>query len=240
MKVAEKIENKINRMPDGTTFKYQQLNISATEYSAAAKAIERLIKKGKIKRITTGVFYKPRESVFGKLLPPETEIIKPYLYDQGKRIAYITGTALYNNMGLTTQIPNIIKIASRSKRIYINSGSIKAMPVKSYIDVTDDNYYLLEILDALKDFTKIPDLDKRSGILFLLNKLKELLQNEVNSLIKYALKYPPRVKAFLGALLNKITGKENNILKQSLNPLTTYDLGINKKLLSTAPTWNIK
>ncbi len=240
MKVAEKIEKKIKRMSEGTTFKYQQLGIVATEYSAAAKAIERLIEKGVIKRITTGVFYKPKKSIFGELRPREREIIKPYLYEQGKRIAYITGTALYNNMGLTTQVPKTVKIASRSKRIYIDSGSIKAKPVKSYVDVTEENYSLLEILDVLKDFTKIPDMDKKSGIRFLQDKLGNLSKKETNTLVKYALKYPPRVRAFLGAILNEISGQENSNLKQSLNPLTTYSLNLNENILTTAPNWNIK
>lgn len=239
MKVAEKIEKKIKRMAEGTTFKYQQLGIDANEYSAAAKAIERFIEKGLIKRVTTGVFYKPKQTIFGDLFPRETEIIKPYLYEQGKRIAYITGTALYNNLGLTTQVPKTVKIASRSKRIFINSGNIKAKPVKSYVDVTDENYYLLEILDVLKDFTKIPDLDKENGVRFLLNKLKNLTDKEINVLVKYALKYPPRVKAFLGALLEEILGQENKNLKQSLNPLTSYNFGLNKHL-ATSINWNIK
>lgn len=240
MKVAEKIEKKIKRMLEGTTFKYQQLGIAATEYSAAAKAIERLIEKGVIKRITTGVFYKPKKSVFGELRPREAEIIKPYLYEQGKRIAYITGTALYNNMGLTTQVPKAVKIASRSKRIYIDSGSIKAKPVKSYVDVTEENYSLLEILDILKDFTKIPDMDKKNGIRFLQNKLESLSEKETNALVKYALKYPPRVRALLGAILDEISGQENSNLKQSLNPLTTYSLNLSKNILATALNWNIK
>jgi len=240
MKVAEKIERKIKRMPEGTTFKYQQLDIEAKEYGAATKAIERLIRKGIIKRVTTGVFYKPKQSVFGELRPSETEIIKPYLFEQGKRNAYITGTALYNNFGLTTQVPKTVKIASRSKRIYISSGSIKAKPVKSYVDVTEENYYLLEILDVLKDFTKIPDLDKKGGILFLQNKLRSITDKEINRLINFALQYPPRVRAFLGALLTNITGLENNSLKQSVNPLTTFNFGINKELLETALSWNIK
>jgi hypothetical protein len=193
-----------------------------------------------IKRITTGVFYKPKKSVFGELRPRETEIIKPYLYEQGKRIAYITGTALYNNLGLTTQVPKTVKVASRSKRIYINSGSIKAKPVKSYVDVTEENYSLLEILDVLKDFTKIPDMDKKRGILFLQNKLEGLPEKETNTLVKYALKYPPRVRAFLGAILNEISGQENRNLKQSLNPFTTYSLNLNKNILTTASNWNIK
>lgn len=240
MKVAEKIEKRIKRMPDGTTFKYQQLNIAADEYSAAAKAIERLIGKKVIKRVSTGIFYKPKKTIFGELRPGETEIIKPYLFEQGKRIAYITGTALYNNLGLTTQVPKTIKVASRSKRISINAGSLKARPVKSYVDVTIDNYQLLEILDVLKDFVKIPDLDREMGIKFLLNKLKNLSEKDGARIIKYALQYPPRVRAFLGALLNEITTQENRTLKQSLNPLTTYELGIKDELLSTAPNWNIK
>jgi hypothetical protein len=240
MKVTEKIEKKIKRMLEGTTFKYQQLNIAVDEYGAAAKAIERLIVRGIIKRVSTGIFYKPKKTVFGELRPGETEIIKPYLFEQGKRIAYITGTALFNNLGLTTQVPKTIKIASRNKRITINAGSLKAKPVKSYVDVTDENYQFLEILDVLKDFTIIPDLDKEAGIMFLLNKLKNLSEKEKSRMIKFALQYPPRTRAFLGALLNKIEIEGNRILKQSLNPLTIYELGINNALLSTAPSWNIK
>ena len=240
MKVTEKIEKRIKRMPEGTTFKYRQLNITASEYSAAAKAIERLIAKKVIKRISTGIFYKPKKTVFGELRPGESEIIKPYLFEQGKRVAYITGTALYNNLGLTTQVPKIIKIASRSKRITINTGSLKAKPVKSYVDVTKDNFQLLEILDILKDFVKIPDMDKEMGITFLLNKLKDLSKKDGSRIIKYALQYPPRTRAFLGALLNQLNNQENKTVKESLNPLTNYELGINDELLSTAPNWNIK
>lgn len=240
MKVAEKIEKKIKRFPEGTTFRYQQLNIAVNEYSAAAKAIERLIAKERIKRVSTGIFYKPKKTVFGELRPGDSEIIKPYLFEQGKRIAYITGTALYNSLGLTTQVPNVIKLASRSKRITINTGNIKAKPVKSYIDVTEDNFRLLQLLDVLKDFTKIPDLDKETGIRFSLTQLKNLPEKEKSRIIRFALQYPPRTRALLGALLNQISKKENAELMNSLNPFSTYDLGINKKMLPTAPNWNIK
>ncbi|MFH2060232.1 MAG: hypothetical protein ABIJ59_15185 [Pseudomonadota bacterium] len=53
------------------------------------------------------------------------------------------------------------------------------------------NYHLLEILDALKDFKQISDLDL-------------------------------------------------DYLKQSLNPLTEYKLGIIPDMQSTAEEWNIK
>ena len=241
MKIAQKIEKQINRIKEGTTFKYQQLSIESSEYTAAAKAIERLIEKGIIKRVSTGVFYKPKQTIFGELKPNEEELLKPYLLQNNKRIAYITGTSLYNRMGLTTQVPKNIKIASRDKRITVSVGNLKGTPVKSYVDVTDKNFHLLEILDALKDLKKIPNLDKNSAIKIISNQLKKLNTNEIKRLIDCALSYPPRVRAFLGALLDKINGYLGlNKLKNSLNPLSEYTYGIDENLLPTASNWNIK
>jgi len=81
MNIAEKIKKKISSMKDGITFKYQQLGITPDEYGAAAKAIERLIRQGIIRRATTGVFYKPKQSTFGELRPREEELLKPYLFE---------------------------------------------------------------------------------------------------------------------------------------------------------------
>lgn len=240
MGVTRKIGNQISKIANGTTFKYDQLEIEPQEFIAAAKAIERLIDKGIIKRVSTGVFYKPKKTVFGELKPSEEEIIKPYLFEKGKRVAYITGTALYNRMGLTTQIPKSIKISSRTKRITVSIGSLKATPVKSYVDVTDKNFYLLELLDALKDFKQIPDLDKESAIKIITNRLQELNITEINQLITYSLAYPPRARSMLGALLEKLNTSASLIeLKESLNPFSSYNMGVGT-VLSTAKNWNIQ
>jgi len=96
-------------------------------------------------------------------------------------------------------------------------------------------------LDVLKDFKKIPDLDKVNAINYLLNIIKELKEKDQSRLIKLALQYPPRVRAFLGALLIKLKSKQPiDSLKQSLNPFTAYNYGISKEILTTAPNWNIK
>lgn len=241
MKVAEKIEKRINKMPDGTTFKYQELAIARDEYMAATKAMERLIKKGLVKRASTGVFYKPKKTAFGNLQPKEEELLKPYLFEDSKRIAYITGTALYNRMGLTTQVPKNIRVASRDKRIFAKVGHILVKPVKSYMDVTDENYYLMELLDVLKDFKTIPDAEKSQVIKFMLKKIKDLTNKEKKELVKIALRYPPRVRAFIGAILNKLDPRKPvEELKKSINPLTIYEFGINKKQLSNIEHWNIR
>ena len=239
MKVAEKILRYVIRLKEGSAFGYTQLKIEPDQFTAAAKAIERLIEKGTIKRVSRGKFYKPKQSVFGELRPSEDEVLKLYLYSQNKRVAYITGTALYNRMGLTTQVPKTIRVASSNKRISVNSGSLQAIPARSYVDVTDANVYLLELLDAIKDFSNIPDLDRKMAIRYLKGRMSKLNDQEKSKIIKYALKYPPRVRALLGALMSEI-GYMRNVdeLKKSLNPLTVYKFGIEREWLESAPAWS--
>ncbi|RJP47526.1 MAG: hypothetical protein C4548_00925 [Desulfobacteraceae bacterium] len=241
MKISKKIKEAINKLPAGTTFKYRELDISNNEYGAATKTIERLIAEKIIKRVSTGVFYKPQKTVFGELKPGEENLLRPYLFSGNNRIAYITGTALYNRMGLTSQVPKDIKVASKVKEIRTRIGNINVRRVKSYIDVTSMNYHLLEILDALKDFKQIPDLDRKAAIKLLIATISSLKKKELLLLLQYVNEYPPRTRAFLGALLEKINmDLDLDYLKQSLNPLTEYKLGIIPDILSTAEKWNIK
>ncbi len=227
-------------MRRGATFRYKQLGLDKSEYQSAAKAIERLIKRGVIKRASTGVFYKPKETPFGELKPREAELLRPYLFENGKRIGYVTGTSLYNKMGLTTQIPRRIKIASKQKRISTNLGATPVKPVKSYAEVSSRNYYLLEILDALKDFGRIQDIDKESAIKLILERIKKLSRSDISRMVKLSLKYPPRAKALLGAILEQLGNQQEIVeLKSSLNPLTEYRLGINESTLPTSMNWEI-
>lgn len=240
MAISKDVENIIKKIPKGKTFGYKTFDTLESSYTTIAKTLERLVKKGTIKKISKGVFYKPKQTVFGELKPNQTEILKPYLFEKGKRIAYITDIALYNQLGLTTQIPNEYKVASLNKRIYINKANIKAKPVKSYIEVTNSNYYVLGLLDALKDFNKIPDADTVQATKRILFLISELTQNQLKLTQKYALKYPPRVRAFLGAILEFLGYNEDvKPLKKSLNPLTKYDLDIDKTYLPTVKNWNI-
>jgi hypothetical protein len=164
------------------------------------------------------------------------------LFENGKRVAYETGTSLYNRLGLTTQLAYRVKIASRSKRININSGALKADAVKSYAEVTDNNYEMLGLLDAFKDIKRIPDCPVSSAISRLSAIVKELNERQTELLIKYALNYPPRVRALLGAILEKngISMKGLEKLKESLNPLTIIKLGINESDLPVKSKWHIE
>lgn len=240
MTISKKIEQWLETVETGIIFKYDVLPIEKDDFFAAAKVMERLIRKQKINRVSKGLFYKPENTPFGELKPSEDELLKLYLFKNGKRIAYITGNFLYNKMGLTTQISSSIKIASRDTDIYITLGTVKAKPIKSYVDVTDDNYKLLEILDSLKDWNKIQDMDNSAGIDIISNLLKSLSDEKQRDLIIYALSYPPRVKAFLGALLENINSSlDMSSLKTSLNPLSKYKYKIKSIPSKIQNNWNL-
>jgi hypothetical protein len=241
MKLSERVRTRIRKFPEGKTFGYSDLGIAKEEYQTAAKVLERLHSKNIIKKISKGVFYKPEKSVFGELQPDYSEQLRAYLYKNGKRIAYETGFSLYNRMGLTTQMAFRIKIASRDKRITINRGALKADAVKSYAEVTDANYELLGFLDAIKDIKDIPDCSVSKAVKIMSNKINNLNEKQIAELVKYALLYPPRVRALIGAILENLKLKVNtDKLKANLNPLTKIKLGLKESDLPTSKNWNIE
>jgi hypothetical protein len=239
MTLASKIQTKIKKLPEGKSFGFADLGIAKEDFQTAAKALERLQAKGVIKKLSKGIFYKPAQTVFGELQPDYSEQLRSYLYENGKRIAYETGYSLYHRMGLTTQMAFRIKIASRSKRISIDRGPLKANAVKSYAEVTETNYEILGVLDAFKDIKRIPDCSVAQAIRRLNAILNELDEKQTASLLKYALVYPPRVRALVGAVLEKNGKIGLEKLKDSLNPLTTIKMGLKETELPTKSNWYI-
>jgi hypothetical protein len=241
MKVAAQIREKIKSIPESEPFGYADLGIEATDFFTAAKALERLQKKGTIKKVSKGVFYKPEISIFGEMPPNYDSILQNYLYKAGKRVGYVTGYVLYNQLSLTTQMAFTTKIATNRNLKKINIGWLKTNSVKAYAEVTEENYPLLGILDALKDIKSIPDSSASNAIKILMPKIKVLKKNDIEHLIKYALQYPPRVRALLGAILENIFRNKFDLLtlKSSLNPSTNFKLGIKNTVLPTTQNWNI-
>ena len=150
---------------------------------------------------------------------------------------------MFNQLSLTTQVPKDIDLASRAKRPVSKVGNITVRFVKSYADVNNKNYNLLGILDSLKDFKKIPDLNKELAIKRIKAMIDELTDREKKNLVMYALDYPPRARAFLGALLELIKIEQREALtalKQSLNPLSLYSVGVAQDILPNSKSWFIQ
>ena len=241
MKVTDKIVAKINRIDTGDVFGYNSLGLTSDEIIAGSKALSRLVDKGIIKRVRKGYYYKPKVSVFGEQKPREDVLLSLYLFDKNKQVAYITGTRLYNRLGLTTQVPTSIRIASLDKQVKGKVGNMLVKPAKSYVEVTSNNIKYLEFLDVIKDLNTIPDLQKSDGLVYLKKVIYNFDTTEIKKLVIYGAAYPPKVRALLGALLETMNTNPvvYKVLKKSINPSSNYEYGITPKMLSTANTWNI-
>ena len=236
MTVAQQIRTKINSIPSGLVFTYGMIGVDAKKKQTATKTIQRLIEKKKIVRVSKGKFYRPEKSIFGDVRPSANELLKTYLYKDNKLVAYETGNSLYNRLGLTTQVSKYINLAVYKSRITLNKNNLNIKSVKAYALPTEKNIKYLQYLDIIRDFKTIPDIDINYTIQYLSKQLQEL---DSGQLIKYALKYPPRVMALLGAIMEM-----NNIgtggIKQKLNSLSSYKYGISYNTLPSAKNWHIK
>ena len=140
-------------------------------FVTAAKALARLKKKGIIEKVSKGIFYKPKMTIMGSLGPDYDALLKRFLFKDGKRVGYITGGELYNQLNLTTQNYFRTKIATNISRKKIEKEWLKTSTVKAYTEITEDNYQLLGILDALKDIRYISDTSTSQAIKILAGKV---------------------------------------------------------------------
>ena len=204
--------------------------------------MELLKKKGIIEKVSKGIFYKPKMTVMGSLGPDYDALLKRFLFKDGKRVGYITGGELYNQLNLTTQNYFRTKIATNISRKKIEKGWLKTSTVKAYTEITEDNYQLLGILDALKDIRYISDTSTSQAIKILAGKLVNFSKPNINTLIKLSMEYPPRVRALLGAIVQEkfTTDFDLSDLKGSLNPTTIFKLNIKEADWPTIKNWQIK
>lgn len=241
MKTTDYIESKIARLPNGYVFTYLDFITGVNSKEAIIKALNRMVASGKIAKLSKGKFYKPESSEFGNLQPNQYQTVKDLLDNDGKSIGYLTGYSIYNLLGLTTQVSNIIQIGKNEVRPAFKRKLYKIAFVRQKNTITKDNIELLQILDALRYIKKIPDVSITSALIRFLAILKGIPANDKIRMVKLALKYPPSTRALLGALLDENGNSElTEPLKNSLNPITVYELtGINK-VLTTTEKWNIK
>jgi len=239
--ITKLIADKINRLPAGYVFSYLDIINEADKKEAVIKALNRLVNSGKLKKISKGRFYKPEETPFGELEPDEYQIAKDLLEKNDKIIGYLTGLSIYNKLGFTTQISNIIQIGRNEFRPPLVRGKYKISFILQKNAINKENIPLLQLLDSIRFLKKIPD----SNIEFIINRFKALLANltdeQLKRLIRLLIKYPANTRALTGALLDEINkNKFTEKIKSTLNPITVYKIGVTKEILSSAENWNIK
>jgi hypothetical protein len=241
MTTTEKIKRTLASVSEGEIFDYGRFAVSEGQGSALTKALSRLAKSGKIVRLEKGKYYKPRQTKFGAVRPPEAQVIKALSIKNDQPIGYITGTALYNSLGLTTQVSNVLEIARNTRLPEKDLLGYKIRFVVKPFTFREQDIPLLQLLDALRDIKKIPDTSAEKAIPVLLDRMKKLTEEELKRMTKLVLDYNPATRALLGALLEQLFRSVPVItLRKSLNPLSKYKLNIPETVLPNRSNWNIE
>jgi len=129
MTIAATVNEAIKRFKPGEIFGCDDLPAYQEAPETVVRTLSRLTAQNKLKRLSKGQYYIPKRGVFGTLKPSDNEIIRSALYRKGRLNGYVTGAALYNQLGLTTQIPKTVTLAINGARQEKDYGTIRIKSV---------------------------------------------------------------------------------------------------------------
>ncbi|QOR40223.1 hypothetical protein HNO52_18130 [Billgrantia diversa] len=178
------------------------------EYKDARIALEEvfdwLIRDGTLSQYRHNWFYRPKVGILGPRSPSQGEILRALMFAAGQRVAYITGPALYNQLGLTTQMPSVVTLATmqpiEKERLYLGGLRIKLIPAR--FDFHEEDIPALEILDALTALAKDPSLGSLDAY--------SILENPLNHIRKLVDKQPAGLKDRLVILAETYSAETRN------------------------------
>lgn len=159
--------------------------------------IKKLADGGKIKRFDTGIYFIPKKTNFrsGSQLSPYKVIEEKYLKNGKQRCGYISGLMLANQMGLTTQVPMVYEVVTnKATKDYRETKLAKTRVVirKPRVEVTEDNYQILQFLDLIKDIDNYSEVEGEQLQRRLLQYMQDI-KLSFSMLEPYLSYYPDRI-----------------------------------------------
>ncbi len=148
-------------------------------------------KEGKIRKYDRGIYYFPSTTLMGESeLSPLQICISKYMGIQGEK-GYISGLGFEYNLGISTQVPNIIEITTNetsSKKRLISIGNQKIILRKPYTTIDSNNSKSLQLLDFINKCNS-SELRKNK------NKIRLYIQenNLSQVLLRYLNAYPSTI-----------------------------------------------
>lgn len=202
MTYAGNLQNRIEKLLPREPILVRNILKEFPNIHAVDMALHRMEKKGQIIRFEKGIYYKPMKTRLGQLGIDKDALIKAkYLYKDGELHGYITGPQVWNQWGLTTQIPKGQWIALADIRQKKVDKMLDLLIIKSRGDVTEKSVSALQFLDVLEYMDQIQDSDKET----VLMKLMEIFKNRMDvqgrvSIIDQARHYPKTVQVLAGLI----------------------------------------
>ena len=206
-------------------------------FAAVARTLSRLMQAGVIQRLSKGTYYLARQSSFGESRPNPKDVRK--LAERHKSL-FPAGVAAANILGFSTQTakhPELATSASSLPRKLVGSDTIiYTRRPDTWADLTQQE---AAIFDFLRRGGRTSELSPEDTVRRITKLLSE--SNTFTRLAHVALREPPRVRAILGALGERMDADKKVVarLKKSLNPLSRFDFGIFSDV-ANARQWQAK
>lgn len=231
---SKAIEQAVNSFRTDYVFTYRDLGLPPESSANVIRKLNRMADTGVIQRLSKGRFYKPKQTMFGNLKPSQQEVVKDLLEKEGKIVGYLTGVSIFGQLGLTTQISNVIEIGVKGKKNNTRRGMYSIRFVQQANQISKNNIPLLQLLDSIKSIKRIPDSTPDSSYNRIREIMKSLDDKSIDSMVKLAMKYNPMTRAIVGAIIEDLFDEERaRVLRDTLNPITIYKVGLTKRVLST-------
>jgi len=226
-----------NRIERGGERLWRFDDFSGVPVSAVAQTLSRLTRQGQLQRLSKGIYYRGRETAFGRSLPNPVAVRK---LAAGRKTMFPAGVSAANLLGFTTQTAGRSEVATSAsslpRKLVGGETLIHTRRPEAWARLTEMEAALL---DFLRRGGKTSELSAEDTVRRLLNLLRP--PRHFDRLLKVAGTEPPRVRAMLGAIGEEIgeSPRALTILRASLNPLSRFDFGI-LKALSAASRWQMK
>ncbi|HRN55626.1 MAG TPA: hypothetical protein PLL71_04210 [Agriterribacter sp.] len=151
-------------------------------FPAVDRSLQLLVKDGTLEKLSPGMYYVPRQSVFGKTPPEEQELVKGFLKDDR---FLLTSPNDYNMLGVgTTQLYNTSRVYNHKRHGEFKLGNRTFQFLrKSYFpEKVSKEFLLVDLVNNLKTLTEEdqPALLKKVKLKALemdTRKLKHLADN---------------------------------------------------------------
>ncbi|MBN9661767.1 MAG: hypothetical protein J0H49_26460 [Acidobacteria bacterium] len=193
-------------------------------FAAAAQALSRLTRAGALERLSKGIYYKTRPTVFGNSRPNPTAIQKLAAKDKP---VFPSGLAAANLLGFSTQTGRQSEVSTSAgslpRKLVGQDTVIHARRPAAWNSVAPQDAALLEFLRC---GGKTSEMSPERTVQKTLALLRE--KGRFERLLTVADTEPPRVRAMLGAIGEQLgkTASALQCLHDSLNPFSRYDFGL--------------
>jgi uncharacterized protein DUF6088 len=226
-----------HRIEDGGERVWRMTDFEGLPFPAVAQTLSRLARRGAIRRLGKGLYYRPRETAFGPSQPNAAQV---RALPVPRKKVFPAGLASANLLGFTTQNPARLELATNGMslpRLIVGRDAVihtrrpESWRTLSQIDAA--------LLDFLRNRGRLSELSPEETIARLLEYLRE--PERLERLLRVAPSEPPRVRAMLGALAQQLGQPQPRLsaLRKSLNPLSRFDFGI-LAALDHAKEWQAK